>query len=75
MTTFCWLPPDRAETGASSEGALTDSESQRAADLVDLALAAEQERASRKRRSAETAAFSRTDRLIIRPSASRSAGM
>ena len=26
MTTFCWLPPDSAETGASSDGALTDSD-------------------------------------------------
>ena len=37
ITTFCWLPPDSAETVASIEGALTVERVELGADDLDLA--------------------------------------
>ncbi len=42
MTTFCWLPPESATTGASIEGAFTDSEPSDRAHLLRLPGAADE---------------------------------
>ena len=67
ITTFCWLPPDSAETWASIDGAFTDSEASDAPTLATSLV-----RLRKKKRlnffSAAMAAFSRTERLIMRPS-------
>ena len=71
--TFCWLPPERDDTFASSDAAFTDSEPSVSPTMPSSRLRF-MSRPVRNLLSADTAAFSRTDRRIMRPSLSRSAG-
>ena len=74
ITTFCWLPPDSADTGAPIPGTRVFNE-------LSSAVTCSTSRCRLtngprvNRRSAETAAFSRTVRLIISASVFRSGGM
>ena len=75
ITTFCWLPPESADTGASRDGAFTASVDSSRSTTSSSRRRLTKKMAVLRRSRADSAAFSRTLSPIIRPSVWRSDGM